>query len=113
MEQMLQDLINYAGDDYEPEQDAFLMRLISDATDEVMSEMFPYGFSSLSEEDIARERALKRYRSKIRKIAEYHYDKQGKEGVTSWSEGGVSASYDSSGTPSSYLRGIIPVAKIV
>ena len=56
---------------------------------------------------------MKRYKSKIRKIAQYHYDKQGKEGVTSYSESGVSVSYNSAGTPASYLRGIIPVAKIL
>lgn len=56
---------------------------------------------------------MKRYKSKIRKIAQYYYDKQGKEGVVSFSESGTSVSYETSGTPLSLLRGIIPVAKIV
>ncbi len=75
--------------------------------------MYPYGVLSDKEEIYIRERALKRYKSKIRKIAQYHYDKQGREGTTGWSESGVSVSYDSSGTPSSYLRGIIPIARII
>lgn len=113
MEELLRELIEYIGDDYCPEQDSFLLMLLSDATDEVVSEMYPHGFSSDKEELSMRERALKRYKSKIRKIAQYHYDKQGREGTISWSENGTSVSYGSSGTPSSYLHGIIPMAKIV
>lgn len=113
MEELLRELIEYIGDDYYPEQDYFLLILLTDALDEVTSEMYPYGFSSEQEEGYIKERAIKRYRSKIKKIAQYHYDKQGREGVTGWSESGTSVSYDSSGTPSSYLRGIIPIARIV
>lgn len=113
MEELLRELIEYIGDEYCPEQDSFLLMLLSDATDEVVSEMYPYGVLSDKEEIYIRERALKRYKSKIRKIAQYHYDKQGREGTTGWSESGVSVSYDSSGTPSSYLRGIIPIARII
>lgn len=113
MEELLRELIEYIGDDYCPEQDSFLLMLLSDATDEVVSEMYPYGFYSGKEEESAREHALKRYKSKIRKIAQYHYDKQGREGVSGWSENGASVSYESTGTPPSYLRGILPVAKIV
>ena len=76
-------------------------------------EMYPYGFSSDTRGTIYKRMALKRYKSKIRKIAQYHYDKQGREGVTGWSESGTSVSYESSGTPSSYLRGIIPIARII
>lgn len=113
MEELLQELIQYIGEDYCPEQESFLLLIVSDAVDEVISEMYPYGFSSDKEELLIKERALNRYKSKIRKIAQYHYDKQGREGVTGWSESGTSVSYDNSGTPSSYLRGIIPMAKIV
>lgn len=113
MEELLRQLIDYAADDYDPEQDSFLIRLLQDALDEVCEEIYPYGFSNDAEEKHVKEKALRRYKSKIRKIAEYHYDKAGKEGVTGWSENGSSVSYESSGTPSSYLRGIIPIAKIV
>ena len=113
MEELLRELIEYIGDDYCPEQDSFLLMLLSDAIDEVVSEMYPYGFTSEREEKNIKERALKRYKSKIRKIAQYHYDKQGREGTTGWSENGASVSYDTSGTPSSYLHGIISMARIV
>lgn len=113
MEKLLRQLIEYAGDDYCPEQDSFMLTLIEDAIEEVANAMYPYGFSSDKEEKRVKERALRRYKSKIRKIAQYHYDKQGKEGVLSFSENSVSASYENAGTPESYLRGIIPVAKIV
>lgn len=113
MEELLRELIEYIGDDYSPEQDSFLLLLISDAVDEVTSEMYPYGFSSDKEEERIKERAIKKYKSKIRKIAQYHYDKQGREGVTGWSESGTSVSYEDPGTPSSYLRGIIPIARVV
>lgn len=112
-EELLRQLIEYVGDDYCPEQDSFLLTLIDDAIDEVAGEICPYGFSSDKEEERIKMQALKRYKSKIRKIAQYHYDKQGNEGVTSFSENGSSVSYESSGTPKSYLRGIIPIAKII
>lgn len=113
MEELLRELIEYIGDDFSSDQNSFLLMLLSDATDEVVLEMCPYGFSSDKEEESIRQLALKRYKSKIRKIAQYHYDKQGREGTTNWSESGASVSYESSGTPESYLRGIIPISKIV
>lgn len=112
-EQLLNDLIKYAGDDYSEEQDSFLLMLVEDAIDEVCLEMYPYGFTSDSQEETIKQMALKKYKSKIRKIAQYHFDKQGKEGVIGWSENGSSSSYESAGTPASYLRGIISIAKIV
>lgn len=112
-EKLFRALIEYAADDYDPEQDAFLWTLINDALDEVCEIMYPYGYASDSEEESVKQTAVKRYASKIRKIAQYHYDKQGKEGVVGYSESGTSASYESAGTPSSYLRGIVPIAKIV
>lgn len=113
MGELLAALIEYAKPDYEPEQDSYLLSLLNDALEEVCNEMYPYGFSTDAEEQKIKDLALKRYKSKIRKIAEYHFDKQGREGVISWSENGSSVSYESSGTPSVFLRGIIPVAKIV
>lgn len=111
--ELLRDLISYASDDYCSEQDAFLLTLIDDAIEEVANEMYPYGFSGSAEEQRVKDMALKRYKGKIRKIAQYHYDKQGNGGVIGFSENGTTVSYESTGTPSSYLRGIIPVVKIV
>ena len=106
-------MIDYVADDYTENQESFLKMLLNDALDEVVQEMYPYGFNNDSEEQKIKDNALKKYKSKIRKIAQYHYDKDGKEGVTGFSENGVSISYENAGTPSSYLRGIIPIAKIV
>lgn len=113
MEELLRGLIEYIGDDYTEEQKTFLQMLIDDAADEVCEVLYPYGFTSDEETKKAREYAIKRYGSKIRKIAQFHYDKQGKEGITGYSESGASVSYDGAGTPSSYFRGIIPVARIL
>ena len=112
-QKLFQSLKDYAGDDYDESQDSFLLTLIEDAIDEVCSVMYPRGFTTLEQKQKARDKALLNYESKIRKIAEYHYDKQGKEGVTSFSENGSSASYENSGTPESYFRGIIPISTIV
>ena len=112
-EQILNELIEHIGDDYTPEQSSFLLILIDDAAEEVARGMYPYGFETDFEMEKAKQNAMKRYKSKIRKIAQYYYDKQGKEGVVSFSESGTSVSYETSGTPLSLLRGIIPVAKIV
>lgn len=112
-QKLFQSLKDYAGDDYDGSQDSFLLTLIEDAIDEVCSVMYPRGFSSKEQKQKAHDKALLNYESKIRKIAEYHYDKQGKEGVTSFSENGSSASYENSGTPESYFRGIIPISTII
>lgn len=112
-QKLFQSLKDYAGDDYDESQDSFLLTLIEDAIDEVCSVMYPRGFTTLEQKQKARDKALLNYESKIRKIAEYHYDKQGKEGVINFSENGSSASYENSGTPESYFRGIIPISIIV
>ena len=113
MDELLQSLIEYAKPDYVPEMDSFLQSLIEDAEEEVCNEMYPHGFEDDTEYDTIRDIALKRYKRIILRIAKYHYDKQGREGAMSWSENGTSVSYESSATPASYLRGIIPVARIV
>ena len=112
-DQLLKELILYIGPDYTPDQDSFLLLLVNDAIEEVCNEMFPYGFSSDEEKENGKNLAIKRYGSVIRKIAQYHYDKQGKEGLVGFSESGTSVSYESAGTPTSYLRGVIPVSLII
>lgn len=113
MEKLKQELIAYAGDDYSDEQIGIVESLITDAIEEVAHAMYPFGFSTDTEEEKAKTQVLKRYRSTVKKIAQYHYDKQGKEGVQSYSENGTSATYESSGTPSSYLQFVIPVSRVV
>ena len=113
MDELLQSLIEYAKPDYVPEMDSFLRSLIEDAVEEICNEMCPHGFEDDAEHDRIQDMAIKRYKRIALRIAKYHYDKQGREGAMSWSENGTSVSYESSATPASYLRGIIPVARIV
>lgn len=112
-QKLFQSLKDYAGDDYDSCQDSFLLTLIEDAIEEVLLRVYPNGFSTAESKQKAHDSVMLNYESKIRRIAEYHYDKQGKEGVTSFSENGSSASYENSGTPESYFRGIIPISTIV
>lgn len=113
MEELLEQLIAYVGADYSADQDTFLLTLLEDAAEEVCNYMYPWGIQSDKEREKLNDIALKRYGRKIRKIAEYHYDKQGRAGTIGWSENGASISYETAGTPSSYFYGIIPIAKIV
>ena len=112
-QKLIQSLKDYAGDDYDSSQDSFLLTLIEDAIDEVCSVMYPRGFTNADQKQQAHDQALLNYESKIRKIADNHYDKQGQDVVTSFSENGSSASYENSGTPNSYFRGIIPISTII
>lgn len=113
MEELLEQLIAYVGADYSADQDTFLLTLLEDAAEEVCNYMYPWQYSNEKEEKKVQNIAIKRYGRKIRKIAEYHYDKQAREGTIGWSENGSSVSYESAGTPASYFVGIVPIAKIV
>lgn len=127
MEELLQQMIAYAGEDYDSEQDSLLMLLLEDAIEEVINHMYPFDPPEEYEEtstdengdeytvtvNPAREKALKKYKGIIRRIAEYHYDKIGKEGVTHFNENGSYGTYEASGTPPSYFVGVIPVAKVL
>lgn len=111
--EMYAKLVAYAGDDYESSQDDFLYFLIDAATEEVRSIMYP---SAVTDEDTLAtqtEAAMARYPYKIQRIAEYHYDKVGKEGVKSFTENSTSSSYEVAGTPPSMLTHIIPVSQVV
>ena len=112
-QKLFQSLKDYAGDDYDENQDKFLLTLIQDAIDEVCLHMYPGGFLTTEQKIKAQDKALLNYESNIRKIAEYHYDKQGIEGAISHSESGKSVSYENSGTPKSYFYGIVPCAIII
>lgn len=112
MDKLLNQLIMYVGEDYTEDQKPFLRTLIEDATEEVMNIMCPYGLTDEEQIERMKAKAIAKYGNKIRKIAEYHYDKQGKEGTLLWIENGVHTSYESAGTPSSYLRGIVPISVI-
>ena len=113
LESLLQEMIAYAGEDYAEGQDAVITTMINDALDEVCNEMHPWAYSSDTEKNAIRERALNQYYSVIRRIAMYHYDKWGIEGTTNYSESGRQVTYASGTTPSQYLRNVIPIARIL
>lgn len=102
----------YAADDYTDNQEPFLEDCIDGAIQEVCNEMCPWG---MSDEDIEKYQgiALKKYSWVIYRIAQFHYDKQGKEGVTTFYESGQTTSFESGGTPRQFFNGIVPIAKIV
>ena len=112
-EKLLRALQAYAGEDYCPEQDSFLLSLIDNATQEVVHEMHPHNFQSEKELENVKKIALINYQYIILNIAEYHYDKRGDEGALSVSEGGSSVSYENTGTPRSYFSSIVPMCKII
>lgn len=111
-DEILEDLILYFGKDYDSKQEDFVLSLIDEAVDEIVSIMYPYELSDDEIED-AKQKAVKRHKSKIKRIVQYHYDKQGKAGVISYTENNTQAMYENSGTPASYLRGIIPVSRVI
>lgn len=114
MEELLQELIKYAADDYTEEQDDFLRSLLTSAAKEVVRKRYKgHTFQNEQQKKKAEDDVLLNYDEVILKIAKYHYDKQGKEGVTGWSENGASASYESAGTPPSYFDDVIPITRIV
>lgn len=104
-------MISYAGEDYEENQNQLISDLIEDAVEEIRNVMYPNGLS-IDKISIVDDYILENYRGKVKKIAQYHYDKQGKEGVKSTTENMTTFTYENSGTPSSYLRGIIPYSMI-
>lgn len=112
------DLINkltaYAGSDYteEPGQEQFISDCVDDAIHEVTNEMCPWA-SDASTASSMTETALARYHWNIYRIACYHYDKQGKEGVKTFYEAGQTTTFDRGGTPKQFFQGIVPLAQIV
>ena len=113
LEQLLQDLIAYAGEDYTSDQDTVITAMINDAVDEVCNEMHPWAYASDTEQLAIKTRALNQYYTIVRRIAMYHYDKWGIEGTTNYSESGRQVTYASGTTPAQYLRNVIPIARIV
>lgn len=114
MEELLLQLIDYAADDYTEEQENFLKSLLMNALKEVTRKRYKgYTFKNADEKKKAESLVLINYEEVILKIACFHYDKQGKEGVVSFSESGSSVSYESAGTPSSFLEDVIPITRVV
>lgn len=110
--ELVQRLVTYAADDYTDDQSTFVEDCVDGAIQEVCNEMCPWGMSDSDYEKI-RDTAIARYSWAILRIAQFHYDKQGKGGVTTFYESGQTQSYESGGTPRQFLSGIVPVAKVV
>lgn len=102
----------YAGDDYKDEQSSLVESIVEDAIEEVRNARYPYGFSNGNERFNQENEVLNRYAGTIRRIMQYHYDKIGKEGVTAFYESGQTTSWEQGGTPDSFFKGIIPVARL-
>ena len=105
-------LIAYAADDYTEAQRSFVEDCVDNAIDEVCHEMCPWGSGS-EEFELVRFRALNRYYWNIKRIAEFHYDKQGKEGVTTFYEAGQTTSFSGGGTPKEYFNGIVSLSRVI
>lgn len=104
--------MEYVGDDNVLSL-TLLESLLDNAIEEVRNVRYPFGYAS---ESIKRRQdidVISRYGQIILQVAEYHFDKMGKEGITEYSENGTSAVYDCGGTPPSYFRGIVSVGRIV
>ena len=117
MDELLSAMIVYAGEEYEQASDqgameSFMTQCLEDAVEEIMHIMYPNGIADGDKVDKVTEYILNRYKHKVRYIAEYHFDKQGKEGTILYSENDTSAHFESSGTPASYLKGIVPIARV-
>lgn len=110
--QLVENLIYYAADDYSAEQLSFVEACVDNAIEEVTNEMCPWDVSA-AERDVFVEKALNRYGWNINRIAQFHYDKQGKEGATTFYESGQTTSFSGGGTPKELFNGIVAVARVV
>lgn len=109
---LINSLIEYAADDYDAKQMSFVEDCVDSAIDEVCNHMCPW-VTTDAKQTALRKRALQSYYWNVYRIAQFHYDKQGKEGVTTFYESGQTTSFESGGTPSQYFDGIVAIAKIV
>ena len=106
-------LIAYAGDDYTSSQAALVESIVDDAIEEVRNKRYPHGYFTDEQLTEQETEILSRYVTVIRRIMEYHYDKIGKEGVTTFYEAGQTTSWESGGTPPSFLALVTPVATLI
>lgn len=112
-EELVENIIQYAGDDYiegDTRLASFIRWTVDDAVEEVCNHMFPFGYSDT---DRAHKLAFAKYGNVIRRVAQFHFDKQGKEGVTTFFEAGQTTSYQDGATPARFFETIVPVAKVV
>ena len=70
-------LIEYAADDYTDEQYRVIEGIVEDAIEEVRNARYPFGYASENELRAQDKEVLSRFKSNVRRIAQYHYDKIG------------------------------------
>ena len=112
---LIEKLIAYASDDYDSgdvNQVTFVEDCIDNATEEVCREMYPWGVTTDKQRETLTVMAMNRYPYVILRVAQFHYDKQGKEGVTTFYESGQTTSFDGGGTPKDFFRSIVPIGKV-
>ena len=112
-DEFILNLTTYAGDDYKDEQASLVESIIDDAIEEVRRFRYPFSVESVDELKAQTCEVQCLYGDIIRRISEYHYDKIGKEGVTTFYESGQTTSWESGGTPKSFFKGIVSTAKVV
>ena len=93
--------------------DSLVGYIVDDAIEEVRNTRYPRGYHDAEDLRDQTNAVLLRYPSVIRRIAEYHIDKIGKEGATTFYEAGQTTSFEAGGTPPSFLASVIPIATIV
>lgn len=112
-DELILNLTEYAGDDYKDDQASLIVGIVNDAIEEVRRYRYRYGALDCDEQAIQTENVLRQYPDVVQRIAKYHYDKVGKEGVTTFYEAGQTTSWEAGGTPDSFFSGIVPIAKVV
>lgn len=112
-DELVQKLITYASDDYTERQLSFVEDCVDSAISEVCNHMYPWGVSNEKIAKSIADKAMIKYPWVINRVAQFHYDKQGKEGVTTFYESGQTTSFGTGGTPESFFETIIPVARVV
>lgn len=112
-DELIEKIIKYANDDYTKDQYPFVEDCVDSAISEVCNHMCPWGVNDEQAYKSLKAKALIKYPWVIYRVAQFHYDKQGKEGVTTFYESGQTQSYGTGGTPDSFFETIIPIAKIV
>lgn len=112
-EELINALIRYANDDYTDDQLLFVEDCVDSAISEVCNRMYPWGISDDKTYKSLSKKAFVKYAWVINRIAQFHYDKQGKEGVTTFYESGQTTSFESGGTPESFFKDIVPMAKVI
>ena len=83
-EMLIEKLIAYATDDYTEDQLSFVADCVDSAIDEVSNRMYPWEVADEKALKALHAKALMKYPWVINRVAQFHYDKQGKEGVTTF-----------------------------